>query len=334
MKYILFILIILWSSVLLAGKPLRLKFNPSGEFKIVQLTDTHLSGDEEKSTRPTFEMIREVLTAENPDLIVLTGDIVTTGDIAGMWKRLAALFIENRVPWAFVFGNHDDEHGLSREEIMEFVSQLDYSLSLSGPQQIAGVGNYILPVFDLQGKKEVALIYCLDSHSYAPKKSGVEGYAWLDYSQIHWYREQSSFFTRKNQGEPLPGLAFFHIPLPEYNLAFYAKDGKKYGDLLMEVCAPRLNSGMATAMLECGDVMGVFVGHDHTDDYVACWHNIALGYGRFSGGMHLGDNPGIKQTGARVIVLKQGKKEFDTWIYEKGKKEKIYFCSYPASFKK
>lgn len=33
------------------------------------------------------------------------------------------------------------------------------------------------------------------------------------------------------------------------------------------VCDPQLNSGLFNAMLECGDVMGVFCGHDHNNDY-------------------------------------------------------------------
>ena len=35
-----------------------------------------------------------------------------------------------------------------------------------------------------------------------------------------------------------------------------------------KACAPALNSGLFTAIKgKTGDVMGVFVGHDHDDDY-------------------------------------------------------------------
>ena len=38
-----------------------------------------------------------------------------------------------------------------------------------------------------------------------------------------------------------------------------------------EVVLSKINSGLFTAMLEAGDVMGVFAGHDHDNDYVgAC----------------------------------------------------------------
>ena len=47
-----------------------------------------------------------------------------------------------------------------------------------------------------------------------------------------------------------------------------------------KACAPALNSGLFTAIKENGDVMGVFVGHDHDDDYAVCWYDVLLAYGR------------------------------------------------------
>lgn len=57
---------------------------------------------------------------------------------------------------------------------------------------------------------------------------------------------------------------------------------------------------MFAAMKEAGDVMGMFVGHDHDNDYAVMWKDILLAYGRFTGGNteynHL-------PNGARIIVL-------------------------------
>ena len=41
----------------------------------------------------------------------------------------------------------------------------------------------------------------------------------LTFDQINWYRQQSAAYKAQNGGQPLPALAFFHIPLPEYNEA-------------------------------------------------------------------------------------------------------------------
>ena len=36
-------------------------------------------------------------------------------------------------------------------------------------------------------------------------------------------------------------------------------------------------------MYECGDVMGIFAGHDHDNNYIGCMHGICLAYGYKSG---------------------------------------------------
>jgi hypothetical protein len=42
-------------------------------------------------------------------------------------------------------------------------------------------------------------------------------------------------------------------------------------------------------------------------------------------------DPADPLAGGRVIVLKEGKRQFDTWIRESGGR-KVLPCSYPASF--
>ena len=75
--------------------------------------------------------------------------------------------------------------------------------------------DYVLPIFSSDGKKESALLYCMDSHSYSKLKD-IKGYDWFKLNQINWYKEQSEMYKDKNVGNSLPALAFFHIPLPEY----------------------------------------------------------------------------------------------------------------------
>lgn len=146
------------------------------------------------------------------------------------------------------------------------------------------------------------MLYCMDSHSYSPLKD-VKGYAWLTFDQINWYRQQSAAYKAQNGGQPLPALAFFHIPLPEYNEAARTENAILRGTRMEEACAPKLNTGMFAAMKEAGDVMGMFVGHDHDNDYAVMWKGILLAYGRFTGGNteynHL-------PNGARIIVLDEG----------------------------
>ncbi|MCD7977389.1 MAG: hypothetical protein LUG51_09605 [Tannerellaceae bacterium] len=83
------------------------------------------------------------------------------------------------------------------------------------------------------------------------------------------------------------------------------------GNQLENACSPEINTGMFTAMLMQGDVMGTFVGHDHVNDYIFNYYNIALAYGRFSGSKNT--YTGLKN-GVRVIELTEDEDGFDTWI--------------------
>jgi hypothetical protein len=148
----------------------------------------------------------------------------------------------------------------------------------------------------------------LDSNDYTSDSEKYGNYAWIDSSQINWYREQSRAYTVKNNGQPLPALAFFHIGLPEYQNLQLRKE--IYGNFGENGGFPKINSGMFSAMIESGDVMGVFVGHDHDNDYIGQEFGIALAYGRVSGHDAYGD----LERGARIIELQEGKRKFDTWI--------------------
>ena len=136
-----------------------------------------------------------------------------------------------------------------------------------------------------------------------------EGYAWFSFEKVKWFRKQSQEFTAANGGNPLPSLAFFHIPLPEFQEAF--SSGHFVGSKKEDVCCPKLNSGIFTAMLESQSVAGAFVGHDHNNDCATSFHGILLAYGRKTGSFSYLDLP---CDGGRVIEMEEGKRSFSTWI--------------------
>jgi len=320
----LLLLLLFAENAISAGKA-DLRFHANGEFKIVQFTDTHIN-TANKSNLASFEVIKSVLSVEKPDLVVLTGDIVTQEDPSEGYQQLWKIFEASKVPWVVVFGNHESERGISRKQLSGLVEKIPGCLN-SDVGGITGNSNFILPILD-DSSKAVALIYCMDSNSYSTLKPNVDGYGWISFSQINWYRKNSAAFTEGNHGQALPAVAFFHIPLPEYTQAHNQKDGIFLGARNEDECSPVINSGLFTAMLECGDVMGTFVGHDHLNDYISVYHGIALTYGRVSKFMKDPEDP---KAGGRVIVLKKDKREFETWIREFDGK-KVYPCTFPTSF--
>ncbi|MGN7166761.1 metallophosphoesterase family protein [Paenibacillus cellulositrophicus] len=152
----------------------------------------------------------------------------------------------------------------------------------------------------------------MDSGSYSPLEHLRVGfYDWIRRSQIEWYTQQSYRLTAGNGGVPLPSLAFFHIPLPEYNDIW--DFSVCYGNKLdRHCCAPWINTGFFASMVEMGDILGTFVGHDHGNDFWGTLHGIRLCYGRTTRNAYL-DQPFMP--GARVIRLTQGQRSFDTWLH-------------------
>lgn len=306
-----------------------LKFNADGKFKIVQFTDVHWAVGNPAS-EVAAERISEILDAEKPDLVEFTGDIVWGKPAEECYKRAFTPVMERNIPFALTLGNHDDEHDLNRKEIYELLKE--WKGNLTGTVEgLSGVTNYILPIRSSDNTRDAFLLYHFDSHSYSPIKS-VDGYDWIKPDQVAWYRDCASKLKEQSGGEPLPAFSFFHIPLPEYNYSAQDENALLIGIRKETACAPKINSGLFASMLETGDVMGVFVGHDHVNDYATLWKGIVLAYGRYTGGKTVYcDIPW--GNGARVIELYEGKREFSSWIRLKGGRIESRFL-FPTDFSK
>lgn len=308
MKFIYSILAVLWAISAYSEQPV-LRFK-NHKFKIVQFTDLHLISGKEFAQRndSTYMLMRRMIKAENPDLVVLTGDIVVSGGAAQVWEEVLQPMTEAQVPFAVTLGNHDTETDLSKASTLELIQKNKFNLTYNADKKLSGVGNCALPILSSEGKSMPWAIYLFDSHAY-PKDTIMGTYDWIKNDQIQWYRKQSAAYTAK-QGKTVSALAFFHIPLPEYE---YVRNQKStLGSIEESVCSPSINSGLFSSFVEMGDVLGVFVGHDHNNDFVGTAANISLGYGRKTG--YASAYHEILERGARVIELYENEKKFDTHI--------------------
>ncbi|MEY8687051.1 metallophosphoesterase [Bacteroides sp. AN502(2024)] len=292
-----------------------------GAFTVAQFTDLHWTPQSGRCAE-TAATIRAVLTAECPDIAILTGDVVTADPALQGWKEVVSIFSEAKIPFVVTMGNHDAEY-LTKNEIYDFLLQSPYYAGAKGPEGIGGCGNCVIPIFDSDRQTAVkSLLYCIDSNDYQPNKL-YGAYDWIHFDQVAWYRKQSGEFTAANGGKPLPALAFFHIPLLEYNEI--RGDGKTYGnDKEGGVASSNINSGMFASFLEMKDVMGIFAGHDHDNDYLGINKGILLGYGRVTGA----DAYGSLVRGARIIRMYENRFKFDTWIATAAGRETSYY--YPS----
>ncbi|GHT61655.1 metallophosphatase [Bacteroidia bacterium] len=292
----------------------ELKFHEDGKFKVAQFTDPHwVHGN---GNTPAMEStIRYVLQTEKPDVAVLTGDIITGKPAKESWEDIMKIFDEEKIPYAVVLGNHDRENW-EGDSIFDLLATSPYFVGEKGPQELYGIGTYALPVKASKSNKTAAVLYCMDSNDYC-EDDNLGYYDWFHRDQIEWYRKTSQAFTAANNNQPLPALAFFHIPLVEYdavinNITFV-------GAYEEPTCPGILNTGMLASMIEMGDVMGTFCGHDHSNDYIGIFGSVALAYGRCT---H------VKNMGSRIIELTEGHHVFSTWIRTPEKIENHYL--YPA----
>lgn len=303
---------LLISAAAIAQHTFRFK---NGKFRIVQFTDLHWADRSEKNVR-NRESIEYIIKTEKPDLAMLTGDIVTAQPAREGWQSIIKIFENAKLPFVVLMGNHDPEV-MNKEDIYKILKTSSYHVGERGPKNISGYGNGVIPVYASLGntKETKALLYYFDSHDYTRiKEYGY--YGWIQNDQVQWYRHLSKQYTKKNDGKPLPALAFFHIPLVEYYDV--VKTGKFHGTFEEgEICSPKINTGMFGAFLESKDVMGMFCGHDHNNDFVGMQYGLALAYGRVSGL----DTYGHKERGARIIDLFEGERKFETWIRTINKRE-------------
>jgi hypothetical protein len=174
-------------------------------------------------------------------------------------------------------------------------------------------------IYGSRGHRPVFNVWGLDSGRYAPEKiaeqtieddfllgwTWMPDWDWLRPDQIAWYRSTSEWLE-KIHGKKIPSLMFFHIPLHEFRTMY--ENGVRHGvvgERNEDECPGPFNSGLFAALLERGDVSGVFVGHDHINDYVGNYFGIALGYAASAGfGTYgLGGAENHRMRGARVFVV-------------------------------
>ncbi len=285
----------------------KLQFNEDGKFTILQMSDIQ---DGYPMKTITKRYIKDTLDKVNPDLVVLTGDNISGGSCGtkliakAAIKEFMSIFEKKGVPVAAVFGNHDEEGAASKEEMMSYYEAYDCFVGCAG-EDMTGVGNYNLPILSSDGNKVAFNVWCVDSGAYSDQDE-YDGYGCMAEDQIAWYKNTANSLREANGGEVVPSMMFQHIIVKEiYNALIETEDGKwvlpegTVGELNEDPCPAQYTYGQFDAMVETGDVLAVYSGHDHTNTFEVEYNGIDI-INTAGIGFNSYDNHTV---GSRVIVL-------------------------------
>lgn len=296
-----------------------LKYRADGSFTVLQITDTHYIAGDTRSRR-AMECVREAIEAVQPDLIIHTGDIVFGQPDLESAREILGPLSASGIPFAVALGNHDSEFGSTREEMYACIRSLKGCINLPPKEGVYGCSNDVITLGGASATERVFYIFDSMREARIKGEENQYSYDYIRHSQISWYRGHSVRFAETNGGEPLPALAFFHVPLREMAEGLKAEGSELVGNQSEAPCPSRLNSGLLANFLEMGDVEAVVNGHEHDCDFVLRYGPMFYIYGRYSGCETVYNNLGRegagggKISGTRVFSFREGEPGFCTWV--------------------
>ena len=165
-----------------------------------------------------FDYLTETIEATNPDLILLTGDIVygEFDDNGTVWTKIVNFMDSFEIPWAPVFGNHDNESKMGVDWQCEQLEKAEYCLF--DQKELTGNGNYSVGI--AQGGALKRVFYMLDTNGCngASEESLANGHTvrsiGLKQDQVDWYTKQIGIL---HEVSPQTKISFaYHIQMAAF----------------------------------------------------------------------------------------------------------------------
>ncbi|PHU16694.1 putative inactive purple acid phosphatase 16 [Capsicum chinense] len=303
-----------------------LHVRPGSSFKIAVFADLHFGEDAWTEWGPqqdvnSIKVMSTVLDLQHPDLVVYLGDVVTANNIAIhnaslYWDQAISPTRDRGIPWASVFGNHDDmpfewsidwfsstgipplhcpTSGSSPSEseggkdcsfkgttrlglMMNELKMNNLSYSKLGPKALwPSISNYVLKLSSTDDPESViAYMYFLDS-------GGGSYPEVISNAQAKWFNRTSQAI---NPNSSVPEIIFWHIPSQAYKTVAPRFDAHRncIGSMFAEeVASQEAEMGMMKLLEGRSSVKAVFVGHNHGLDWCCPYKKLWLCYARHTG---------------------------------------------------
>ena len=325
-----------------------LTFNTS-RIKIVQFTDLHL-GEADDRDELSLSLMRSVLSAERPDFVVFSGDLVSGYAILSeerrrfLWQRALSVA---EVPFATLFGNHDDQP-YCLDPLLWHSMLLYCTLAIAIAAAVLAYAfnakrKLLLVLLPLLSACITALLATAPSNSVrlslieherssfpslsltqrGPKEiHGVSNYRLVFQTPqgpvaLYFIDSGGGRIPEAIHQDQIDWLRRVHTDMP--SIAFVhippfpagVYDAKCSGDPPLEGTSTLKNSDLLLTALAEIHTSAVFVGHDHGNEWCCDSRGMKLCYGRHSG--YGGYSINSKPRGARVVDL-HGDGLVSTWV--------------------
>ncbi len=315
----------------------KLYFNKNGKIRILQVSDPQ---DLKFVRKAMVEMLDKAYEDLKPDVVLFTGDNilgnhlldarfgsrqVASGKEATLkvmkesLSHILAPVERRRIPFAMVYGNHDDMNPVSKQEQAEIYRSYSMCMDMNKTDETVDCDTYTIECKAPGGETKFCL-YMMDS-AWQDMDGEHKCHTDVKKSTVDWYRKTSEKMQAENGGEKVPSMLFIHIPLPATlelteeckagdSGALKWRDGKFYhlkptvahGYMGEYPAVLNNDNGLFDALVERGDVKAVVTGHDH----INCFEGTVKGIKFIQTGCAsfrcYGDS---KTRGVRVIDISQ-----------------------------
>ncbi|KAL5546433.1 hypothetical protein UlMin_006120 [Ulmus minor] len=327
----------------------HLQLRPGAPFKIALFADLHFGEAAWTDWGPlqdvnSIRVMNTVLDHEKPDFVIYLGDVVTANNIpianaSLYWDQAISPTKARGIPFASVFGNHDDAafewplewfsapgipqiicpvansscpgkedcsfRGTQRVELTKSeIKQNVLSYSRNGPKELwPSVSNYVLQLSSSENPKSpVAFLYFLDS-------GGGSYPEVISNAQAEWFKCKTQ---ELNPDSRVPEVIFWHIPSRAYKKVAPLFIHKPcVGSINKEkVAAQEAELGIMKILVERPSVKAVFVGHNHGLDWCCPYKQLWLCFARHTGYGGYGN----WARGARILEISQQPFSIKSWI--------------------
>ena len=285
------------------------------KIKLLQLTDMQIIDSEQRRTPDRLrddeiiawspsrfnencgDYVRSLIASTSPDLIFITGDMVygSFDDNGTVMEWFCELMDSFSIPWAPVFGNHDNESARGVDWQCGMLEKAKYCIFKRG--EVTGNSNYSLGIS--VGGELIRVMYMLDSNGAKnPSDPLVIAKRGIYPDQLEWVAKTAASIEEK-AGRSVPSFMAFHFPTSEFREAEIAKGYRTEERVryVIGVDTPSLDGDFGCCCagkapievdgfkntLSVANTEAVFVGHCHAVNTVITYGKVTYAYGLKTG---------------------------------------------------